>query len=233
MVKSETQKKIILLVGVLLLFFFSSLFQIIPIMLLHLNTDKITPNQNIFLTIFSNSILSLILILIFRKDLKEDFKDFKKNYVSKMDDAFKIWVLGLTLMAIFNYAIGIINPNDIANNEQAVRNMLKVNPIAMVINTALIAPIVEELVFRKAFRVTFKNNIAFIIISGFVFGALHVVLSIDNVLDYLYLLPYCSLGISFSYMYYKTDNIFAPLSMHIIHNAIITILNIVLTGAII
>ena len=230
--KNDTLNRIFLFVGILLLFFFSSLFQIIPIKLLHLNIKEITSNQNILLTIFSNTVTVILLIIIFRKDLKEEFSDFKSNYKTQLDVAFKIWVIGLVLMAVFNSIIGKINPNDVANNEQAVRSMLKVNPWAMVINTGLLAPIVEELVFRKSFRVTFKNNLAFILISGLVFGALHVVLSVDNLYDYLYLLPYCSLGIAFSYMYYKTKNIFAPISMHIIHNLIITLLNIFLVGVI-
>lgn len=215
-----------------MLFFCSSMFKEIPIKIFHLDINNITQNQNVLLTIFSNSITALILIFIFKKDLKKDFIDFKSNYKEKLDLAFKIWVTGLVLMAIFNYTIGLINPNDIANNEEAVRSMLKINPWMMFVNTAILAPIVEELVFRKAFRTAFKNNIAFIIISGLIFGALHVVLSIDNLFDYLYLLPYCSLGISFSYMYYKTENIYAPLSMHMLHNAIITLLNIFLTGII-
>jgi len=110
--------------------------------------------------------------------------------------------------------------------------MISVSPVFMLLNTAILAPIIEELTFRKSFRIVFKNNIAFILISGIVFGALHVITSITNTYDYLYLLPYCSLGIAFSYMYYKTDNIFAPIFMHFMHNSIMTILNILALGMI-
>lgn len=224
--------EILLFIGILVLFFSSSLIQIIPIKFFHLDIKKITASQNVLLTVFSNSVLSLILILIFRKDLKEDFANFKKNYKEILDLAFRIWVVGLVLMAISNYAIGLINTNNISNNETAIREMIRNNRIASFLNTALLAPIVEELVFRKSFRLVFKNDIAFVIISGFIFGALHVVLSINNAYDFLFLIPYCSLGTAFSYMYYKTKNIFGPLSMHMMHNAIITLLNIFLVGII-
>ncbi|MDD6879194.1 MAG: CPBP family intramembrane metalloprotease [bacterium] len=224
------RNRFILFMGVLLLFFLSSLFQIIPIKLFNIDPANITDSQQIYLTLFSNFILALILIIIFRKSIKEDFKKLKKNFFTIFDKSFTIWIIGLTCMATFNIIINKFFPTSIANNEETIKSMITVNPVIMLLSTSIFAPIIEELVFRKGFRIAIKNNFAFVLISGLVFGALHVVLSIQSIYDYLYILPYCSLGIAFSYIYYKTDNIYAPIMIHMIHNFLITLLNIYALG---
>lgn len=229
MKKLLNDKNFIFLTAIFL-FFFGELFQLIPIEILNLNIDTISINTTLLLKLFSSLVSVLILVLIFYDGLKKDFVEFKKNKLTLFDTSFKIWCVGLILMALFNTIINYFSPNNLANNEEAIRGYISASPYIMFINTAIMAPLVEELVFRKSFRVMFKNKFAFILISGLVFGALHVIFSIENAYDYLYLLPYCSLGLAFSYMYYKTDNIWCPITMHAIHNGIMTILNIISIG---
>ena len=229
--KKLRKNKYLLLVIVLLLFFFNSLIQIIPMVIF--NIKKPTVAQQIYLNLFSSIIFLFILLLIYKDDLIKDFKKFKRDFSKIFNDAFQIWVLGLILMAFFNFLINNFTPNTVANNEQSLRNMIHINPILMLINTTFIAPITEELVFRKTFRDAFKNDKAFVLISGLFFGALHVVFSIGSAWDLLYLLPYCSLGIAFSYIYVKTKNVWGSISIHMMHNFIITLLNIFLIGALI
>ena len=228
-----TNKKYFKFILTIIIFFSGSLLRMIPAYIFNISENNITPYQSILLTLFSNSIVTIIFIILHLDDLKKDVKEFKNNYSIIIDKAFQIWVIGLIFMAGFNILINYFSPNKIANNEEAIRNMISINPYIMLINTALFAPVIEEITFRKSFRDVFGNTIIFIIISGIVFGSLHVITSVQSVFDYLYLLPYCSLGIAFSYMYYKTNNIFAPIFMHFIHNLIITIMNILFLGMII
>ena len=58
----------------------------------------------------------------------------------------------------------------------------------------------------------------YIITSGLIFASLHVIGSATSPLDYLYIIPYLSLGLAFSSLYYKTDNIFSTMFIHCIHN---------------
>lgn len=227
-----SKNKTFVFITAIFLFFFGELFQLIPIQMLDINIDKISTNMSILLSLFSSLITILILVFLYYDSLVEDFKKFRENKGNLFDTSFKIWCVGLIFMAGFNVLINYFSPNQLANNEEAIRSYISVSPIIMFISTAIAAPLVEELVFRKSFRVMFKNNIAFVLISGIVFGALHVIFSIENAYDYLYLLPYCSLGLAFSYMYYKTNNIWCPITMHAIHNAIMTILNILSIGMI-
>ena len=52
-------------------------------------------------------------------------------------------------------------------------------------------------------------------------------LSASSIVELVFLVPYSALGCAFAYMYYKTDNIFVPMSFHMMHNTII-VLNYIL-----
>lgn len=222
-------KYIINLVIVLALFFYSSIFQLIPIKLFNIDIDNISIKTDALLTLFSNVLLALLLFLIYFKDLKRYFIDFKNNLMKYMDDGFKIWFIGLMIMGISNLVINTFMTEKIANNESAVRSLIEASPIATFIITAFLAPFIEEIIFRKAFKDIFKEKWLFILTSGIVFGSLHVVGSITTLYDFLYLVPYCSLGIAFAYMYHKTNNLMVNITMHTIHNAALTLITILVS----
>jgi len=130
-------------------------------------------------------------------------------------------------MVISNLFIIYVIKGGIAENEEAVRNLINISPIYMLFEVAIYAPLTEELIFRKSIRDIFKNKWAFIITSGFVFGALHVISSVETTTDLLFLIPYCSLGFTFAYLYYKSNNIFSSISMHAMHNTMAIILYLI------
>ena len=72
-----------------------------------------------------------------------------------------------------------------------------------------------------------NNKKFFVIISGIIFGAFHIIGSAESLYSWLYIIPYASLGIAFSYTFVKTNNILTPIIMHSFHN-LITILRIFL-----
>lgn len=214
-----------LLKGILIfiLFCFSSLFQLIPITLF--NIKRITSNS-IILSTFSNICLLIILIIIYRRELIKEFKLFKKNLLENLDTGIKYWLIGLLVMMISNIIITYILGLNQAQNEQAVQKMINKMPIMMLITAGFIAPITEEITFRKTFKNTFLNKYLFIILSGLVFGSMHVITSYSNPLELLYIIPYGSLGMAFATMYYKTDTIYTSISMHMLHNTILTLVSI-------
>ena len=135
----------------------------------------------------------------------------------------------LIVMAVLTWAhMGYVKE---FSGQEIIVETLKVAPIYTFIVTVFVAPILEELIFRLSFKNVIKNKWLFIIISGVIFGAIHVVFSVNDIYQLLYLIPYCSLGIAFSYMYYETDNILVPISFHILHNTITAITTFLLAGA--
>lgn len=218
---------ILILIG----FFFSSLIQLPIMFILGLTRENISANANanteVFLAIVSDLFLLVILIAIYFEDLKKDFLVFKKKYNEYLDTSFKYYFIGLLVMALSNVLINTLTPSNIASNEESVQAMIKASPFLTLICTGILAPFVEELIFRKSFRDAFNSKALFIVVSSLVFGGLHVILTLKHLYELLYLIPYCSLGVAFCYSYVKTNNIFTTISLHAIHNTVITVMSIV------
>ncbi len=100
----------------------------------------------------------------------------------------------------------------------------------MLICAGILAPITEEITFRKAFKNVFKSKWIFVMISGLVFGILHVInFDLKTSLEILYILPYGILGASFAYMDYEINSTYPSIFMHMIHNTVLTALSIIIS----
>lgn len=122
---------------------------------------------------------------------------------------------------ISNLIIKLFIDSNLPNNEQTIRDIFGISPIYIFFSAVIYAPIVEELVFRYSFKKIFSNKWIFIILSGLIFGGMHVFNNFENLTDLLYIIPYSAPGIVFAYMLEKSDNVFVPISFHFIHNGIL------------
>lgn len=224
--KFVSPKGLLIGIGIFILFYFSSYIQLIPILLFNMDIASITGAQNVMLSAFSNVVLLLILLLIFRKDIKKEWKIFKDNFLENIDIGIKYWLIGLGIMMVSNIFINVFLQLGQAANEQAVQSMITSLPWLMLINAGFIAPCTEEIVFRKGFKKAFPNKYAFVILSALVFGSLHVITSMTSPIELLYIIPYGALGAAFAYMYQKTNTIFTSISMHMFHNTALILLSI-------
>ena len=214
---SSKGKSILKSVLVILLFLtFSSLFFII----FNIDKENITDKEYLNYLVISNILLMGIFIYIYRKDLIKDLSYFKKNFEYNFFNSFKYWLIGFVIMFISNLIITFILKLNIAGNETEVRNFININPILMILIACIISPVTEELTFRKSIKDACNNKWIYIIVSGFVFGLLHVISYINASIDLVYLVPYTALGISFALLYYKTNNIYSTISMHAMHNTL-------------
>lgn len=198
----------------LLLILFSTIF----FSILNINPNNISDKMYVVYLTTSELILTVIYFAIYRKTLVNDFKEFKKDINGNLELAFRYWAAGFAIMVVSNLFITVILGKTIAGNEETVRNYIVAAPILMAISTVLFAPINEELTFRKSIRDAINNKWAYVLLSGIIFGGLHVISYVSSPLDLVYLIPYCSLGISFALLYYRTNNIFSSISMHMMHN---------------
>lgn len=222
-IKKDTLKRIGKLFLMFLLFELSGYLQFIPIIVFQI--DKITPQIEVLLSCFSNLILLITLFFMYRVDLRREWKNFTKNFGRSMDSCFKYWCLGLAGMMISNVLINSLLNLGQADNEQLVQGMITALPFVMLLNAGVIAPIIEELVFRKAFKDAIKGKWPFILISGIVFGLMHVVVA-TTWIDLIFFVPYACLGIAFAYMYYDTDSVFTSMLAHIFHNTVLILFSI-------
>ena len=188
--------------------------------------DKIS--KFIFSVVYETMIL-LLLILVFRKTLIKNLKEWLKKPLQYIGDYIKYWLLALCLMGAANLLLSLFNNGAVANNEQSVRELFKLSPILTIILACLVAPLTEELVFRLSFRKIIKNDYVFIFLSGFVFGLMHVIGNAHNIVDWLYIIPYGIPGSVFAYTLVKSKNIMVPTSLHMIHNTFAMVLQIIVT----
>lgn len=166
--------------------------------------------------------------LILNKEIKKALTDIKKNHQKYFSKYLKYWLYSLIIMAGSNIIISFINGGGVAGNEETIRQIFTKAPIYMFISAVFIAPVLEELTFRQAFRNIFSNDKVFIIMSGLIFGGLHVVGNVNSPVDLLYLIPYCTPGFVFAYIMAKTDNVFVSMGLHFLHNGVMISLQILL-----
>lgn len=225
---SNEVKSIVKGIFVFLLFNYSSLFAIIPALLFKFKIRGLSGSMQVVLSTYIGLVVAFILFLIYRKDLKKEFKKFKDEFLYNIDVGFKCWIMGLLIMIACNWILLTVFKSGGANNENAVQSMIKSLPWLMLIDAGFIAPFNEEIVFRKTLKDIFKNKWVFVISSFLLFGSVHVVGSATCLTDYLYIIPYGALGGAFAYAYYETDTVFTSMSLHMFHNFTLTLISILI-----
>ncbi len=169
----------------------------------------------------------LIVFLIVRKDIVKQFHAFRKEPKKYLRTGFTYWGYGIVVMIVSNLIASSIVQN-IAVNEQVTREILFKYPLYAIPSIVFFGPFLEELVFRYAPRKAFQKELPYALFSAFIFGLLHVLTAIDsftlaNILahikEFLFIIPYGSLGYFFAKSYYETDNIFSSAIPHMLHNS--------------
>lgn len=170
-------------------------------------------------TIIYLSILSFVIALIFVLFF------VKPDMQAKLKDGFNIkeiilWsILGI-FMAYFAQSIAVAIELNLfkivpgSENTQQIMGIARTIPFFVII-PAIIAPILEEVIFRKIiFGSLYTRTNFFIaaIISAFIFGIIHG--------EPEHILIYTSMGLVFAYLYIKTKSILTPIIVHIGLNSI-------------
>lgn len=213
-------KNAIIGMGVLAIYMLSSIFQTIPLELLGIDYETLNVTFKIIYALMFQVLLIVAVAAIYRKTLKKAFNNLKDNHKNYFQKYFRYWILMVAIMIVSNGIIKIITGQLQPANEEAIAEMFTSYPFYTFISATLLAPIMEELVFRQAFRGMFKTNWLYILTSALIFGGLHVVTGFESLTDLLYLIPYCTPGIIFAYIMIKTDNVFVPMAIHLFHNGI-------------
>lgn len=214
-------------------------FPYIPMRLFHIRYDEFNLLMKSIYMFFCDVGYIMILFLIYKKKIITDFKNFVKDFWKNFEEAFKYYFIGAIIMVVSNLIITIFISDAVAGNEEAVREMIDSVPLYMIFSVSIYAPFIEELIFRHSIKdsvMCFGNSkllkYTYVFISGFVFALMHILGQATSILDYVYIVPYMSLGVAFSLLYSKTDNIFSSISMHCLHNTFTIILYFIAGGAI-
>lgn len=106
-------------------------------------------------------------------------------------------------------------------NQTGLEESFKVAPISNSILAIVIAPMLEEFIFRFLPYRFIKNKTLYVIISSIIFAGLHV---IDDPNPFYYIWVYLPDSFYYTYRYSKTKNIWVTISLHSFNNLIATLL---------
>lgn len=203
------------------IYFLISQFATIPLELLKVDIKSLSKAAVYIYEITIYIIIILLIALLFKDYIINSLKDMKKNKDIYFKKYFKYWFYLIGLVMLSNAIILIIGGGKTANNQDIINELTKNSPLYAFILAVIFAPITEEFAFRLSFKNMFKDKTLFILASGLVFGAFHVIPLYTNWVDLLYLIPYSIPGFFFAYILSDSDNIFVPISMHMFHNGLI------------
>lgn len=190
----------------------------VSIIISSISQSDIASAINLFLGNFTVLIVFLIAFPDIRENIADTFKISDKELLKKY--------LIYTLIAIVGYYIlntiigfsmaGIYSATsgesiwnywtDLSSvNQEAVEKSVNAIPWLGFFSVVIVAPIVEEMVFRKAIFDLNSNKLVAIAISSFVFGLIHILSSIGEPQNMWFTLTYILIGAVLSTLYYKTD----------------------------
>lgn len=215
------------IVTILLYILYQSNFLISLVESLGLNIAKMAITPRVLCFFINDIIYIIILILLFKKEIINGLKDLKQNFTERAILSLNCWIVGCILMTASSVIISLILKQEVSTNEALVRQSIQLAPIYMLFTCSVLAPIFEELVFRRSLYGLIKHKWLFIIISGLGFGLLHVLGSYNSFQDFLYVIPYGSMGCAFAYLLTKTNNITLPIIIHMLHNTILVTAQII------
>ena len=132
--------------------------------------------------------------------------------------------IGYVVRVVLTLLLALVVPLQQTDNQANIESLLNSTSIVlMVILTCVVAPIVEELVFREAIIGAFKDKVnswVLTAISIFFFVLLHS-LSNSGGIDWSAALMYLPLTIPLVGMYrYYEDNVAASMLMHFVSNSV-------------
>ena len=91
--------------------------------------------------------------------------------------------------------------------------------ILIILHAGLLAPIVEEIVYRKSIFEAIKNPAIFVVVSGIIFGFFHCLSG-----DFQNIIKYAIPGFVFGILYLYDKNTMSNYLIHLLYNIIIILL---------
>ena len=195
----------------------------------------------IVLTTFSMSLINFIvylllfpvLILLLKPYIIKDIQDavvYRPKWIALLIAGYFYVLAGNIFSNLLTQLIYFVTGEEMttAVNQAIIEASLQSDgSILMILSAVFLGPVVEELIFRKAFFGIIKKEKLAMIISSITFGLIHVI-SEPTLLDLLInIIPYVVMGFVFGFLYVKHQkNLVIVTLVHIITNliSIITIL---------
>lgn len=223
-----------------------------------ISIDQISETSTDYLTLinicnFLTYIVTLVALLpIFIKEVRKDLNLVKgeKNFYLGWWGKGVLIMYGLIFLSniLIQFFTFGLETNNVSENEETINLIMNSgvgNLLLMGIVTVILAPIIEEVIFRKClFGIFKKNNVLTIIFSALIFASIHVVPAcltiigsmangeatfVDLYLEFICIISYLGQAFAISFVYYKTkQNVIPCMLIHFTNNFIAFIATIAL-----
>ena len=198
---------------------------IVKWIILTFNLSVTTNTATVWLNFAVDLITALIALVILRKFIKRQWKDFMNNKLSIIIAGCLVgYFFTLCANAVGNSIVKIFVDQSSSVNQQQVESLTKSIPAIMFFVTGFLAPIGEELIFRGVIFTGLRkyNRVLAYVVSAFLFGFIHVMNSVfaGNIGEMIQMIPYVCSGLVFAYIYESTDNIWGSILTHMTNNII-------------
>nr|WP_311772231.1 type II CAAX endopeptidase family protein [Listeria booriae] len=191
-----------------------------------LSSTQIVTYASVYWSVFSNFIAVIIVWLLLRKQPRST--KIEQGQPASVGVSVIYAVLGFVALLIGQYiAIAIMSMFGVggaSQNTEMLGELARAVPL-MIVFTSVLAPILEEIVFRKIIYggLASRMNIhVAAVISSLFFGLMHM--------DLAYLLVYFVIGLILCYMYTKTKRIAVPIAAHMLMNVIAMVIQFTMGG---
>ena len=187
---------------------------------------SVTSNTaTIWLNFAVDLITALVAMIILRKFIKRQWKDFMKNKYSIIVAGCLVgYFFTICGNALGNSIVKLFVDQSTSVNQQQIESLTKNIPVLMFFVTGFLAPVGEELIFRGIVFTGLRkyNRVLAYIVSAFLFGFIHVMSSVfaGNIGEMIQMIPYMCSGLVFAYVYESTDNIWGSILTHMTNNIV-------------
>lgn len=189
-----------------------------------INPSDFSSTQLAITNVVLASIITLFCILLYFKDLKTDWLLFKEKLRENLWTSFKLFgafmaikVGASILTVIISLALGLDFLQ--SENQELIESFAISAPIAVFISAVVLAPFLEEIIFRLGFKKVINNKWLYILISGLIFGLMHIFpTDIDLALALTQSIVFVAMGLALGAMYWKRPNIWIVIIVHGLNN---------------
>ena len=202
--------------------------------LVGINYNTFNYKDYAYFNVLIELILFVVVMLLYNKEFKKDYKIFKLNFKEKNRKIISYFALFIGLKigtalisSILSFALNFTLGE--SENQVAVMKLVSAEPLLMIINTCILAPFVEEGIFRLSIRKVFSNKYLFILVSGLFFGMMHIFpTDLPTSLALIYSITYVAMGFYLAYIYTETENIWFVIFIHALNNLFSMIISLAL-----
>lgn len=206
-------------------FYLFGLSLILGIVLAALGYTELDAQLETRLNVLYGTINFVLVCLIFHRFLIRNLGNVARRfwgYVQAVILGYVLYFVGTTLVGML---ITWLSPELVNHNNEAIASMAETDYHSMMIYTVALAPIVEETLFRGLIFSTLhrRSRIGAYLVATLSFAAIHVAAFLGTApwtelaLSFLQYLP---AGIALGWSYERADSIWAPITVHVIVNAI-------------